>query len=182
MIKELITRLFNIETYESEYASVSKELASLKTEIDIKTGANDVLARKIVDLEDKVEALTQDPDKYIWQKISEYEKEYEDRIYNRGFNDGRMSAYGEVGIWNIDAHGRGNVLVRLSNDVDAEIVELLRGKLVDVVADDDVRSERVKRADVKSETADVISTTGWADYISTTGLADEIEIADLIGE
>lgn len=146
MVKELITKLFGIETYESEYAAVSKEIASLKTEIDIKTGANDVLARKVVELEDKVEVLTQDPDKYVCQKISEYEKEYESRIYNRGFNDGRMAGYSEVGIWNIDAHGRGNVLVRLSNDVDAEIVELLRGKFVDVVAEDG--HECVKREDV----------------------------------
>lgn len=143
MVKELITKLFGIETYESEYAAVSKEIASLKNEIDIKTGANDVLARKVVELEDKVEVLTQDPDKYVCQKISEYEKEYESRIYNRGFNDGRMSGYSEVGIWNIDAHGRGNVLVRLSNDVDAEIVELITDDLVDVY--EETHSEKVSR-------------------------------------
>lgn len=171
MVKELITKLFNIETYESEYAAVSKAIASLKTELDIKTGANDVLARKVVDLEDKVEVLTQDPDKYVWQKLTEYENEYESRIYNRGLNDGRMSAYSEMGIWNIDAHERGNVLVRLSNDDDAEIVELLRDELVDVIADDDVHSERIKRADV----IDVTVKTGVAD------IPDEIEIADLIG-
>lgn len=143
MIKELITKLFSIETYESEYAAVSKELASLKNEIDIKTGANDVLARKVVDLEDKVEVLTQDPDKYVWQKLTEYENEYESRIYNRGLNDGRMSAYSEMGIWNIDAHERGNVLVRLSNDDDAEIVELIADDLVDVY--EETHSERVNR-------------------------------------
>ena len=144
MLKELITKLFDIQTYESEYASVSKCVGTLKNETDILKGANDVLARKVVELEDKVETLVQDPDKYILQKLSEYKDEYKDRIYNRGFNDGRMCGYSEVGIWNLDAHGRGNCLVRLSNDVDAEIVELIANDLVDVVEG----SERVSRADV----------------------------------
>lgn len=171
MVKELITKLFDIETYESEYAAVSKELALVKHEFDIVTGANDVLARKVVDLEDKVKEISEEPDLYAEKKIDEIVERCKNQWYNRGFSDGRMSTFSEVGIWNIDAHERGNVLVRLSNDDDAEIVELLRDELVDVIADDDVHSERVKRVDV----ANVTDETGDVD------IPDEIEIDDLIG-
>ena len=141
MIKELITKLFDIETYESEYAAVSKELALLKHEFDIYAGANDVLAHKVVDLEDRVEVLTQDPDKYVWQKLSEYKDEYTDRIRNSAFAEGRMCAYSEMGIWRLDALERGNALVRLP---DGDIVELICDDLVDVYEG----SERVARSDV----------------------------------
>ena len=144
MLKELITKLFDIQTYESEYASVSKCVGTLKNETDILKGANDVLARKVVDLEERIRVLKQVPDQYVEQILAEYKTEYSDRIHNRAFAEGRMAAYSELGIWRLDALERGNCLVRLSN-ADDEIVELIADDLVDVVAEG---HERVSRADV----------------------------------
>ncbi len=143
-MNDFIIRLFNIKTYETDYEKLLEAFKALRHETDILKGANDVLARKVVELEDKVETLVQDPDKYILQKLSEYKTEHNNRIRNRAFAEGRMAAYSELGIWRLDALERGNCLVRISN-ADDEIVELIADDLVDVVAEG---HERVSRADV----------------------------------
>ena len=54
----------------------------------------------------------------------------EERVH-RAFAEGRMNAYAEMGIRNIEAHERGNILVRMP---DGEVVERMLG-LEDVKAD-----------------------------------------------
>lgn len=64
---------------------------------------------------------------------------------HRAFAEGRMSAFSEMGIWNINAHTRGNILVR---DDDGEVYEMIRGKLHDVDDDIDIESAAVKIDDL----------------------------------
>lgn len=60
---------------------------------------------------------------------------------HRGIATGRMDAYSQMGIWNIDAHKRGDVLVM---NREGEVFELMQG-LEDVEADEDDFVEAVTK-------------------------------------
>lgn len=143
-LKVTIAGLIGVRSYEREYQGARLELEQLKHAYEITKKTNDILADKIVELEDRVEVLSITPEKYIWDHCRAFEKAHTEDMEHRAFANGRAAAYGELGIWRLDALKRGNCLVRLSN-ADDEIVELIADDLVDVVAEG---HERVSRADV----------------------------------
>ena len=142
-LKEAIAGLFGVRSYEHEYQNARHELEQLKHAYEITQKSNDILADKIVELEDRVELLSTTPEKYIWDHCRAFEKTHTEDMEHRAFANGRAAAYGELGIWRLDAIARGNCLVRLSNEDDAEIVELITDDLVDVY--EETHSERVSR-------------------------------------
>ena len=142
-IKEAIAGLLGVRSFEHEYQNARLELEQLKHAYEITKKTNDILADKIVELEDRVEVLSTTPEKYIWDHCRAFERTHTEDMEHRAFANGRAAAYGELGIWRLDAIARGNCLVRLSNEDDAEIVELITDDLVDVY--EETHSERVNR-------------------------------------
>ena len=141
--KEAVAGLLGVRSYEHEYHGARLELEQLKHAHEITKKTNDILADKIVELEDRVEVLSSNPEKYVWDRCRAFEKAHTEDMEHRAFANGRAAAYGELGIWRLDAIARGNGLVRLSNEEDAEIVELITDDLVDVY--EETHNERVNR-------------------------------------
>ena len=141
--KDLVAEILGIKSYEEKYEKTKQTLENLQRAHETILAANDILARQIIDLEDKVEVLRINPEKYVWEHCRKFEQEHTADMEHRAFANGRAAAYGELGIWRLDAIARGNCLVRLSNEEDAEIVELIADDLVDVY--EETHSERLSR-------------------------------------
>lgn len=109
----------------------------LKKALDIQKSANKSIADRCISLENKLELLTQDAEQYIEieteRRKMELEDQYKDKMNHRWYGIGRQDAYREMGIWNIEAHKRENVLVM---DRNGEVFELLPD-LEDVKAESD---------------------------------------------
>ena len=128
-MRNSILNALGITSYEQEYNELVKEYENLKRAHETVQAANDILARQIIDLEDRVELLSTQPNKYVWEHCRKFEKEHTAEMEHRAFANGRASAYSELGIWRLDAIADGNCLVRLQ---DGSIVELIADDLVDV--------------------------------------------------
>lgn len=159
---EWINKLFGNEEDKRLYER-NKELIDdnerLERSLAILREANKNIADRCVSLENKLELLEKDAEQYIEieteRRLMQLEDEYQDKMEHKWYGIGRQDAYREMGIRNIDAHRRGNVLVQ---DENGEIVELIQG-LEDVDADIEI----VKHLDMK------------------VNPSDEIQINDLIG-
>lgn len=158
-MNELLIKIFGIDTYEMENERLNDEIGRLDKMLSQLNETNKVLASDIIKLEDEIELLQKDPDQYVEREVEKrmiaYEKAHECEMNHRWYGIGRQDAYREMGIKNIEAHRRGNVLVQ---DENGEIVELIQG-LEDVDADIEI----VKHMDMK------------------VNPSDEIQINDLIG-
>lgn len=155
MNKEIIIRLFNIRTYESEYNELITKYENIKKAQETVKMANDILARDVIDLEKTLEVIAEEPAKYVeqevinkWADCIEVHEDKVKRAYHRGIAIGRRSAYSELGVIVYDAHQEGK---------DVAVIE--DGNHFGVLADDLVTLE----GDVNSIT-----------------LPDEIEIEDLL--
>lgn len=109
----------------------------LKKALDIQKSANKSIADRCIALENKLELLTQDAEQYFEieteRRKMELEDQYKDQMNHRWYGIGRQDAYREMGIWNIEAHKRENVLVM---DRNGDVFELLPD-LEDVKAESD---------------------------------------------
>ena len=105
---------------------------------DVK-GLEETYMKRIAEAENMIALAKADCD-MAEKKLSEIKQ-----VEHRAFAEGRMSAYSEMGIWNINAHTRGNILVR---DDDGEVYEMIRGKLYDVDDDIDIEAAAVKIDDL----------------------------------
>lgn len=150
-IKDTIAQILNLDTYEDKFRQKSYENDILASKIAKLTIENESLKAdldfyKLRD-EDKLKVMRADiqglADQYI-KMIQIYQEsatrceamieDMEDKLkqnYSRGLSDGRAAAYGEMGIWRLDAIEAGN---RLVMDAKGDVYELL--ELQDVKPDD----------------------------------------------
>lgn len=141
--KDLAAEILGIKSYEEKYEKTKKTLDNLQRAHETVQAANNILASQIIELEDTIEVLKEKPEEYIRERCHDFARTHTEDMEHRAFANGRAAAYGELGIWRLDAMARGNCLVRLSNEDDAEIVELIADDLVDVY--EETHSERVNR-------------------------------------
>lgn len=132
-IKKLAS-MFGIETYEEENKQLHSDFDTLASAYDQVKGANNILAKQVIEFEDREENIKQRED-YVIDLIADYEESKNKCEYmidnmeallkqaeSRGINTGRQAAYAELGIANIEAHEMGGFLAILP---DGEIVPLL---------------------------------------------------------
>ena len=140
---EKLAGMFGVKTYEEENKQLHSDFDTLAKAYDQVRGANNILAKQVVELEDREQKVKEREEQLI-EIIAGYEEaknkcEYMidnletllKRAESRGINTGRAAAYSELGIWNIEAHENGN---RLVIDACGDVYELL--ELQDVKADD----------------------------------------------
>ena len=141
MMKRFLADLFGIDTHEQDLERLTKEKEWLATEM----ARYKVLCEKMeaelsfykLEDEEKIKVLMEDANdayKYYMTQAKKCETMINamENIIHREFARGRQCAYSELGIWNIDAHKRGNSLAILEN---GEVVEVICDDLVDVKAD-----------------------------------------------
>lgn len=111
-----------------EYNKIEKDFETLSKSYDLLKDSNKILILQNIEMEDELDLLKEDPEQYIEKEVEkrlmELEEELSEKIKHKFKNIGRANAYSEMGIWNIEAHKRGNVLVMLE---DGSVVELLDG-------------------------------------------------------
>lgn len=135
------THVKDVERLNNEKMSLTEEVALLKAKCD--KYESELAFYRSTD-EVKVRIMMQDAkelEETYKKRIEEFDKlsaecdrmiDEMDRAIHREFARGRVAAYSELGIWNIDAHKRGNSLAILEN---GEVVEVICDDLVDVQAD-----------------------------------------------
>jgi hypothetical protein len=127
-MEELLRKIFGLGSYEMECDRLKDDNDFLTKELATQKEANVVLADTIVDLQNQIDRLREEPDRIIQEEIVnhslELDKQYEDFMNHKWYGIGRQDAYREMGIKNIEAHKRGNILVRTP---DGEIVEMILG-------------------------------------------------------
>lgn len=130
-------RIAELEKQLQLYKADDEEKLDILRE-DVK-GLEETYMKRIAEAENMIALAKADCD-MAEKKLSEIKQ-----VEHRAFAEGRMSAYSEMGIWNINAHTRGNILVR---DDDGEVYEMIRGKLYDVDDDIDIEAAAVKIDDL----------------------------------
>lgn len=130
-------RIAELEKQLQLYKADDEEKLNILRE-DVK-GLEETYIKRIAEAENMIALSKADCD-MAEKKLSEIKQ-----VEHRAFAKGRMSAYSEMGIWNINAHTRGNILVR---DDDGEVYEMIRGKLYDVDDDIDIEAAAVKIDDL----------------------------------
>lgn len=160
--QEFICKLFHIETYKDKYENCKKKLEEVWENYDIALSVIECYKEEAEIDAKQIERLTRlcdDPLKVINDEIDEVTSQYEsclddlkylvstqENIEHRAFAEGRAAAYAELGVWNIDAHERDNVLVM---DRYGNVFELLT--LEDVECDEDINPESITEEDMKGE-------------------------------
>ena len=130
-------RIAELEKQLQLYKADDEEKLNILRE-DVK-GLEATYIKRIAEAENMITLAKADCD-MAEKKLSEIKQ-----VEHRAFAEGRMSAYSEMGIWNINAHTRGNILVR---DDDGEVFEMIRGKLHDADDDIDIEAAAVKIDDL----------------------------------
>ncbi len=134
MVNEWIIKVLGIDTYEMENERLNDEIERLNKMLAQVNETNKVLASDIIKQEKELDLLREDPDQYIEKEVERrtlaYEKAHECDMNHRWYCVGRQDAYREMGIKNIEAHKRGNVLAL----IDGEVIELITD-LEDVTAE-----------------------------------------------
>ena len=127
-MKDLIARLFGIKTYEKEYLDYKDYAGNVEAMLNIERKTSHNLAAQLIETEKELESMKKIPEQYIIEelekKTAEIKQEYKDRMEHKWYQIGRQDAYREMGIGNIEAHERGNILVQLPN---GDIVEQILG-------------------------------------------------------
>ena len=137
-MKNTLINAFGIETHEAACARLRNENESLSRQAaHYKVKSEDLEAELTLyraSDEEKVQILRADADEaceIFNKRIAEYDDlialakkdiDLAERKIHRAYASGRMDAYAEMGIRNIEAHERGNILARLPN---GEIIEVL---------------------------------------------------------
>ena len=126
-MNELLIKILGIDTYEMENERLNDEIDRLNQMLQQINETNKVLASDIIKREKENSLLKEDPEQYIETEVERrtlsYEKEHECDMNHRWYGIGRQDAYREMGIWNIEAHKRGNVLVM---DKNGDVFELIQ--------------------------------------------------------
>lgn len=134
-LKELISKLVGIETYKTENDRLAEQNNALAKLLEEQKWINQALADDYVKLDEEFNTLRAEPDKFIASELEKrtmlIEKEYKERMEHKWYGIGRQDAYAEMGIRNIEAHERGNILALTP---DGDIIELICG-LEDVSED-----------------------------------------------
>lgn len=94
---------------------------------DVTKQANTIMAKQIIELENELERIKKD----VWAYVDEEKASREEELKHRWIAEGRQAAYFDMGIWNLEAHERGNVLVM---NKEGDIFELIT-ELEDVEGD-----------------------------------------------
>lgn len=127
-MKDLIARLFGIKTYEKEYLDYKDYAGNVEAMLNIERKTSHNLAAQLIETEKELESMKKTPEHYIIEEMekrtAEIKQEYKDRMEHKWYQIGRQDAYREMGIGNIEAHERGNILVQLPN---GDIVEQILG-------------------------------------------------------
>ena len=127
-MKDLIARLFGIKTYEKEYLDYKDYAGNVEAMLNIEKKTSHNLAAQLIETEKELESMKKIPEQYIIEELekrtAEIKQEYKDRMEHKWYQIGRQDAYREMGIGNIEAHERGNILVQLPN---GDIVEQILG-------------------------------------------------------
>lgn len=127
-MKDLIARLFGIKTYEKEYLDYKDYAGNVEAMLNIERKTSHNLAAQLIETEKELESMKKIPEQYIIEELekrtAEIKQEYKDRMEHKWYQIGRQDAYREMGIGNIEAHERGNILVQLPN---GDIVEQILG-------------------------------------------------------
>jgi len=139
-MQDFIIKIFGIKTYEKENGELASANLALVRELERLKKAH----KQLVDMYKKLEKASESPLEYANEQITAMEtiykrmaREYDESLeimtkrlnaqdneVHRAFAEGRQCAYSEMGIRNIEAHERGNILIRLP---DGEIVEQILG-------------------------------------------------------
>lgn len=141
-MKQKIVELLGICTYEKEnerlngmVSSLADQAAEYKVkaqvlaeEVEYYKNQEDV--KELADKYIKIIQIYQDSATRCEAMIEDMEDKLK-RMYNKGFTEGRMAAYSEMGIWRLDAIEAGN---RLVMDKNGDVYELL--ELQDVKPED----------------------------------------------
>jgi len=139
-MKNTLIKALGIETHEADCERLQHENESLARQaahykVKSEKLEEELALYKLTD-EEKVTLLRTDADEAcetFKKRIAEYEDlialakkdiDIAEQKIHRAYANGRMDAYAEMGIRNIEAHERGNMLVRLPN---GEIVEHIIG-------------------------------------------------------
>lgn len=134
-LKELILKLVGVETYKTENDRLAEQNNTLAKLLEEQKAINQALADDFVKLDEELKGLLSEPEQYIMKELEKrttlIEKEYGERMEHKWYGIGRQDAYAEMGIRNIEAHERGNVLALTP---DGDIIELICG-LEDVSED-----------------------------------------------
>lgn len=127
-MKDFIARLFGIKTYEKEYLDYKDYAGNVEAMLNIERKTSHNLAAQLIETEKELESMKKAPEQYIIEELekrtAEIKQEYKDRMEHKWYQIGRQDAYREMGIGNIEAHERGNILVQLPN---GDIVEQILG-------------------------------------------------------
>lgn len=167
-MKGKLIKLMGIETYKDKYEAATDANGKLWKMVERATNRSKELEKELelykADDDGKLQILMDDVKdvEELYKKrieecdsmtrlakadcdIAEQKAKDIDLKIHRAFAEGRMAAYSEMGIWNINTHTRGNILVR---DDDGEVYEMIRGKLYDVDDDIDIEAAAVKIDDL----------------------------------
>lgn len=127
-MNQILKSIFNIKTYEEEYNNLQDDFGVVARAYAETKATNNVLAKEVIKLENELSQLKTDPEKYVEEQVEQRtclkEAELEERLKHRWKSEGRQEAFFDMGIRNIEAHERGNILVQLP---DGEIVEMILG-------------------------------------------------------
>lgn len=125
-MKDLIAKLFRIETYKLQNDRLAEDNNKLAKMFEEEKAINKSLAADFVKMEGELRLLKADPEQYIEveveKRMMKYEKEHNCEMNHKWYCIGRQDAYAEMGIKAIEANKRGNSLRILEN---GEIVELI---------------------------------------------------------
>lgn len=143
-MKEILCKAIGVETYRDQYEELEKkynelqeQLVACKRECESQKRINAALQVDFGRVQEDLHLLRTDADQYVEREVEKrilpLEVEIEKKMNHKWYGIGRQDAYAEMGIRNIEAHERGNVLVRTP---DGDIVEMILG-LEDVKADID---------------------------------------------
>lgn len=124
----MLDRLLNQDSFTEAFDELQKNHKKVSEELEKQKAVNKELAYGYIKLEQKLKEIEQDPEAYIEKEIEKrtlnLETEYEEKMNHKWYGIGRQDAYREMGIRNIEAHERGNILVQLPN---GDIVEQILG-------------------------------------------------------
>ena len=91
--KDFVAEILGIKSYEDKYEKTKQTLENLQRAHETILAANDILARQIIDLEDKIEVLKANPEKYVWERCRDFARTHTEDMEHRAFANGRQQGY-----------------------------------------------------------------------------------------
>lgn len=125
-MKEWMKKLVGLDKLEKENKELKEEIAKRESIFDTINGANRELAHQVIALEKELDAIKDDNEVYVEERVARIElgleEKYKGMMEHKWYGIGRQDAYAEMGIRNIEAHEMGGFLAIMP---DGEIIPLL---------------------------------------------------------